>query len=99
MLNRNVYNDLKKWKNSTGKKTCLLLGGVRQCGKTFIVREFGRQEYESFVEINFIMEPRMKDVFSGNIEVNNIIKRIKLLKPSASFIPGKTLLFLDEIQD
>lgn len=99
MLRRKIYDKLLAWKNSTGKKDAVLLCGVRQCGKTYIVREFGKREYKNFIEINFIERPDMQAVFSGSLDVDSMVQQIKLSMPGCQFIPGETLLFLDEIQD
>lgn len=99
MLRRKIYDKLLAWKNNKGKKDAILLRGVRQCGKTYIVREFGKREYKHFIEINFIERPDMQAVFSGNLDVDNMVQQIKLSMPGCQFIPGETLLFLDEIQD
>lgn len=99
MLRLKIYDKLLAWKNNKGKKDAILLRGVRQCGKTYIVREFGKREYKNFIEINFIERPDMQAVFSGNLDVDNMVQQIKLSMPGCQFIPGETLLFLDEIQD
>lgn len=99
MLRRKIYDKLLAWKNNKGKKDAILLRGVRQCGKTYIVREFCKREYKNFIEINFIERPDMQAVFSGNLDVDNMVQQIKLSMPGCQFIPGETLLFLDEIQD
>lgn len=99
MLRRKIYDKLLAWKNNKGKKDAILLRGVRQCGKTYIVREFGKREYKNFIEINFIERPDMQAVFSGNLDVDNMVQQIKLSMPGCQFIPGETLLFLDEIQN
>ena len=99
MLRRKIYDKLLAWKNNKGKKDAILLRGVRQCGKTYIVREFGKREYKNFIEINFIERPDMQAVFSGNLDVDNMVQQIKLSMPGCQFIPGETLLYLDEIQD
>lgn len=99
MLRRKIYDKLLAWKNNKGKKDAILLRGVRQCGKTYIVREFGKREYKNFIEINFIERHDMQAVFSGNLDVDNMVQQIKLSMPGCQFIPGETLLFLDEIQD
>ena len=99
MLRRKIYDKLLAWKNNQGKKDAILLRGVRQCGKTYIVREFGKREYKNFIEINFIERPDMQAVFSGSLDVDNMVQQIKLSMPGCQFIPGETLLFLDEIQD
>lgn len=99
MLRRKIYDKLLAWKKRTGKKDAILLRGVRQCGKTYIVRAFAKREYKSFIEINFIERPDLQSVFSGNLSVDNMVQQIKLSMPNCKFIPGKTLLFFDEIQD
>lgn len=99
MLRRKIYDKLLAWKNNKGKKDAILLRGVSQCGKTYIVREFGKREYKNFIEINFIERPDMQAVFSGNLDVDNMVQQIKLSMPGCQFISGETLLFLDEIQD
>jgi len=53
MLKRKAYDKLLDWKNTKNKK-CLMIKGARQVGKTYLVREFGKNEYKSFIEINFI---------------------------------------------
>ena len=98
MLKRKIYDRLLAWKQAK-KKDALLLRGVRQCGKTYIVRAFGQAEYKSFIEINFIERPDLQNVFSGVLRVDEMVGQIKLLMPNCQFIPGETLLFLDEIQN
>lgn len=98
LLRRKIYDRLMEWKN-TEKKDALLLRGVRQCGKTYIVRVFGKNEYKNFIEINFIERPDLQGIFSGMLSVDEMVRQIKLNKPDCEFVPGQTLLFLDEIQD
>ena len=97
MLKRKVYDEILDWKENHHKK-CLMIKGARQVGKTRIVREFGNNEYESFIEINFIEEPSLKDIFSGNLDAESIYKRMTLNMRDIELIPSKTLIFLDEIQ-
>ena len=99
MLERKIFCKMLQWKNSKGKKTCLLIRGVRQCGKTYIVREFGRQNYKNVVEINFMRQPNLSRAFDGDLDVDTMVSSISLLMQGSSFVPGETLLFLDEIQD
>ena len=98
MLKRKVYSDLLVWK-ANHKNKCLMIKGARQVGKTYIVREFGRNEYESFIEINFIKDSSLKAIFSGDLSSENIYKRISANIRDVRLIPGKTLIFLDEIQN
>lgn len=97
MLRRKAYERLVAWK-STKEKECLLVKGARQIGKTYVVREFGKNEYKNFIEINFLKNPSLKQIFSGELEAEEIYKRISANLPGAKLIPGKTLIFLDEIQ-
>ena len=97
MLKRKVYDKLLKWRSSEDKK-CLMIYGARQVGKTYIVREFGRKEYQSFIELNFIENPDFKTIFDGDLSAENIYKRLTASVDGAQLIPGDTLLFFDEIQ-
>lgn len=97
MLKRKAYSSLLDWKQNHSKK-CLMIKGARQVGKTYLVREFGKNEYDSFIEINFIKNPNLKDIFSGDLDAETIYKRMSLNIEGIKLIPGKTLIFLDEIQ-
>lgn len=97
MLKRKMYDKLLKWKNDKSEE-CLLIKGARQVGKTYLVRQFGANEYESFIEINFHMQSDLKVIFEGDLSSEEIYKRITANIPGVKLIPGKTLLFLDEIQ-
>lgn len=97
MLKRKMYEQLLRWKNNKVKE-CLLIKGARQVGKTYLVREFAKAEYESFVEINFHMQSSLKFIFEGDKSAEEIYKRITANIPGVKLIPGKTLIFLDEIQ-
>ncbi len=97
MLKRKMYDYLLDWKK-TKSKECLLIKGARQVGKTYLVRHFGKVEYESFIEINFHMQSSLKVIFEGDRSAEEIYKRITANIPAIRLIPGKTLIFLDEIQ-
>lgn len=97
MLRRKVYSQLLEWKKNSTKK-CLIVKGARQVGKTYLIRAFGRAEYESFVEINFFRQPELKQIFSGGLSGEEIYKKMTASIPGIKMIPGKTLIFLDEIQ-
>ena len=97
-LRRQFYDFLVDWKRNKHCE-CLLVNGARQVGKTFIIEKFGRENYESFIEINFAIEPKMSDIFEGNLDVRSICERLTAFKGDVEIVPGKTLLFLDEIQD
>ncbi len=97
-LKRKLDLYLLQWKNDPDKKP-LIIKGPRQVGKTEAVRRFGNQYYESLVEINFVEEPKYKMIIADGYKAEDIIKNISRLDPSKQFIPGKTLIFFDELQD
>lgn len=70
---REIINDLKKWKDKSRRKP-LILTGVRQCGKTYIVDEFARSNIESYVYVNFESEETLSAIFDYDFDVNRIIK-------------------------
>ena len=97
-LKRRMYDYLLEWKRA--KRTeCLLVKGARQIGKTHIIERFGLENYDSFIEINFIHEPQFISVFNGNLDADTIRAGISSIRSDARFVDGKTLLFLDEIQE
>lgn len=85
------------WKKEH-KKECLLIKGARQVGKTYLIREFGKKEYESFIEINFHEQKSLKIIFEGDKTAEEIYKKLTINMPGIKLIPGNTLIFLDEIQ-
>lgn len=98
MIKRKMYDYLLKWKKNKVKEA-LLIKGARQVGKTYLVREFGKNEYESYIEINFLKNGLYKSIFlNNNLSADEIYKRISAFIPNVRIIPGNTLLFLDEIQ-
>ncbi|MBQ3282197.1 MAG: ATP-binding protein [Eubacterium sp.] len=97
MLRRKVIGSLEKWRDG-GSGKCLIVEGARQVGKTYIIREFGKQ-YKSFIELNFIENPSLKNIFRGSLDPDSVITGIRLYMPGAEIIPGETLVFLDEIQE
>ena len=86
MLKRKLYRRLLGWKDTENKK-CLVIKGARQVGKTFLVRAFGEAEYESFIEINFLRQPELKQIFSGNLSGEEIYKRMTASIPGIKIIP------------
>ena len=97
-LKRDFYNFLVRWK-AEKRQQCLLVNGARQVGKTYIIEKFGRENYESFIEINFVLDPDFKSVFEGSLDVRSICERMTAIRGDVKIVPGNTLLFLDEIQE
>ncbi|MBE6525210.1 MAG: ATP-binding protein [Thermoplasmata archaeon] len=96
MLRRKMFDQLKKWKSRSHKS--LLIKGQRQVGKTYIIREFAKSEYDDYIEINFSKDKSIFKVFEGDLDVDVIINNISIVK-NKEIVPGKTLLFFDEIQE
>lgn len=97
MIKRKMYKYLINWKQKKDK-SALIIKGARQVGKSYLVREFGRNEYESYIEINFLKNPLYKNIFKGDLSAEEIFKRLSAYIPNLKIIPFKALLFLDEIQ-
>ena len=97
LLKRKIDNYLLNWK-STSKRKPLVVKGARQVGKTESIRAFGKANYKSVIEINFVLQKKFRAIFDDGYEVDTIIRNISLLEPSWKFIPHETLLFFDELQ-
>ena len=95
LLKRKIDKYLTDWKKSPKRKP-LIVKGARQVGKTESIRAFGNANYESVIEINFVLQKKFRAIFDDGYEVETIIKNIALLEPSWQFIPQKTLIFFDE---
>ena len=97
-MKRYVYDKLIAWKNEADdKRKPLILEGARQTGKTWLARELGRCEFDSFVEINFEDVEEMKTLFEADFDIERILMAIQSAT-GKKVVAGKTLLFLDEIQ-
>ena len=96
-LARKIDNVLNTWKN-TENHLPIVIKGPRQIGKTESIRRFAEKNYESLVEINFVEEPRYRTICADGYRAQDIIKNISLIDPTKRFLPGKTLIFFDEIQ-
>ncbi len=97
-LKRKIDSYLLEWKTNKNHKP-LIIKGARQVGKTQSIRVFAKANYESFIEINFVSDPVYKQVIEKGYSVESIIKNISRIEPSYRFLPGKTLIFFDEIQE
>ena len=97
MLKRKIETFFADWKKAENRKP-LVIKGIRQCGKTYIVQKFAKENYESVVYMNFLLEPDKKSAFTGNMDVDTIILNLSALIQGSRFIPGKTCIILDEIQ-
>lgn len=97
MLYRKAYNKLLEWKSEEHKKA-LCIVGARQIGKTTLIREFGKANYENFVEINFVADTKATSIFDGSLDANTIITNLTAYIQKR-MEPGKTLVLFDEVQE
>lgn len=99
MLIRKIEQRMSEWKNTPHHKP-LIIKGCRQCGKTYSVLSFAKKNYKHVVYLNFFQNPAYSSVFSGSLEIDNIVMLLSaLLGTEAVFVPGETILILDEIQE
>ena len=89
---------LESWKSDPNHKP-LLVKGARQVGKTESIRHFAESHYENVIEVNFVFQPEFKQITADGYKAERVIKRMSSLDPMLRFIPGRTLLFFDEIQE
>ena len=97
MLKRKAYDRLLEWKKEKKKKALCIIG-ARQIGKTTVVRQFAQENYEYFVEINFLLDDKVSAIFSGALDANPLITNLTayVQHPMEA---GKTLILFDEIQE
>ena len=96
MIKRKIYNYLTNFFKE--EKKSLLVTGARQVGKTFAVREVGKDVFEQFVELNFVEQPQLKSIFGKPNNASEILLRLSAFAKK-KLIPGKTLIFFDEVQE
>ncbi len=94
---RDKMNELKKWKESSTRKP-LIIRGSRQVGKTWLMKEFGKQYYKKCAYINFDDNSRMNKLFDEDFDLDKIIQGLKI-ESNVNIEPENTLIILDEIQE
>lgn len=94
---RYKFNELKKWKESENRKP-LIIRGARQVGKTWLMKEFWKKEYEKCAYINFDENNRMINLFSGDFDIERIIQGLKI-ESGVNIEPENTLIIFDEVQE
>ena len=97
MLERKAYKRLLKWKNEMPQKA-LLVDGARQVGKTFLIEEFARREFSSYVKVDFLRDEGAVATFAEVTGAQDLVERLTLAAGTA-VEPGRTLVFLDEVQE
>ena len=96
-MRRNAISELIKWKNSPERKP-MVLKGARQVGKTWLMKELGRNYYDSFSYFNFDEEDELKSIFEANKNPQRIIELLSMIE-GEKIEPGKSLIIFDEIQE
>ncbi len=93
MIERKVEQRLERFRQ---EDKALLITGARQVGKTFIIREFGKQAYQSFIEINFLEDKTAASLFENARDSRDLLLRLSAIADKP-LIPGQTLIFFDEV--
>lgn len=96
-MKRDIYNRLKEWKLSKHRKP-LIMYGARQVGKTYIIKEFGSHEFDNMVYVNCYKNEIIAQLFKGDVNIDRILIGLSAFAKQ-TITPGKTLVFLDEIQE
>ena len=96
-MERALIKALRQWQNSSRRKP-LVLKGARQVGKTWLMKEFGRQCYVKTAYVNFDRNPRMKQVFDQDFDIERILMAINL-ETGVRVTPHDTLIIFDEVQE
>ena len=96
-MEREIYNRLIAWKLAADRKP-LVMYGARQVGKTYIVKAFGNNEFDNMVYVNCYKNSLVEQLFQGNVDIDRILVGLSAFSKQ-TITPGKTLVFLDEIQE
>jgi predicted AAA+ superfamily ATPase len=96
-MNRLLIKEMVAWKNAKNRKP-LIIQGARQVGKTWLMKEFGKQEFEQVVYLNFESSSRLNDLFAIDFNIERIITIIEI-ESNQKINPETTLLIFDEIQE
>ncbi len=97
-MKRTIMNQLIAWKTRSDRKP-MLMTGVRQCGKTYILREFGEQHFEDTAYFNFEKDGELASLFEHDFKVERIVDELSSIVLKRKIVPGKTLVIFDEIQE
>ena len=96
MLERYVQKSVEHW--IAFGRNAFLLTGARQIGKTYLIRECLKKSKVTYVELNFIEQPELVDLFASALNSKDLLMRLSLISPQR-LVPGETIVFLDEVQE
>ncbi|MFH1258588.1 MAG: AAA family ATPase [Elusimicrobiota bacterium] len=91
-MKRDIYKNLLEWKKDQARKP-LILKGARQVGKTYILKEFGKHEYQDLAYFNFEEDPNLKELFNGKLEPAKILEKLSI-DFGRKILPGKNFNYL-----
>ena len=94
-MKRDLYERLLTWKNSPSRKP-MVVQGARQVGKTYLIQEFGRNEFEDMIVLNCDKDSRIRRIFSEDLRIDRIVADMEILS-GKKIVAGKTLIFIDEV--
>lgn len=96
-MKRKIYDKLLQWKRDSKHKP-LVLGGARQVGKTWVVSEFGKNEYQDMAYVNCLENSAMQELVRRDADAERILQGLKVIS-AKDIVPGRTLVFVDEVQE
>ncbi|MDE6962833.1 MAG: AAA family ATPase, partial [Lachnospiraceae bacterium] len=96
-MERDIMVRLAEWKDLPDRKP-LLITGVRQCGKTYVIKEFGNRYFEDVAYFYFEGNRGLSSIFEYDLEPERIIRELGTIVRGKEIIPGKTLVIFDEVQ-
>ena len=96
-MKRAIMEQLVAWKDKEPRKP-LLVTGVRQCGKTYILEAFGEEQFHNYVHLDFDRQKNLASLFEYDLDVHRILSELETLVVGEKITPGETLLIFDEIQ-
>lgn len=97
-MERKIYNELLKWKNNTNNIKPLMLLGVRQTGKTYIIDKFCKENYENYLYVNLLQDDNILNLYNSSLTSNEKYMQLKVLL-NFDIEKENTVLFIDEIQE
>lgn len=100
MYKRKILEKIDQWRKTLAlKKRALIVRGLRQVGKTTIVSDYCKKNYQNVIYLNFMEQTSLKKIFDQDLIVNNLIRDLSANMPGTKFIPNKTVIIFDEIQE
>ena len=100
MYKKKIVEQIDQWKKSSPiKKRVLIVRVLRQVGKTTIVANYCKRNYQNVIYLNFMGQASLKKIFDQDLVVNNLIRDLSTHIPGAKCVPGKAAIIFDEIQE